>query len=121
MISHKWRWVLISGFFIACSTLSTVLAWNGSRISLVSLGLTAAFLAVMCGVYGIGWRSSLDGWERSTNNWGAAQHWGMKQDEILRDALKELSEYDDEAYQIHRGRSTTAGIEYLTTLAKESE
>lgn len=113
------RWHLITAFFVALIAFDAVLAWTGDKIALVTLAVIAAFLAVLSGYSGNGWARALDSWGRSTEGWAAAQKWGIKQDQILRDVFKELYEYDEEAVEIHNGRSATASLEYLRTFNDE--
>lgn len=112
-------WFIIPVIFITNTILQTALAWNGSKVPLVMLAVSTAFLACFLGYYSKSWHESLKGWGRSTQGWGAAQTWGMKQDTILRDVLRELYEYDEEAVEIHSGRSTNASLEYLKTFQEE--
>jgi hypothetical protein len=115
----KKKWLFLPIGFAALIVLYTALAWRGDKIGLVLLAVTALMLTVVMGVYGHGWRSALEGWGRSTSGWAAAQTWGMKQDTILRDVLSELYEYDEEAVEIHHGRSANASLEYLKTFNDE--
>lgn len=118
---HKGRWILISCLFLTCTAVWTALAWDGSNFPLLVLASLNVILSVLVGVYGVGWRSSIERWRRSTTCWQAAQNWGIKENEILADALRELAEYDQEAHEIHSGRATVAGLEYLTILGEEFE
>jgi hypothetical protein len=113
------KWILIPAFFAALIVFDTVVAWRGDKFGLIMLAVTSLILTVIMGIYGHGWRQALDGWGRSTTGWGAAQTWGIKQDQILKDVLKELWEYDEEAVEIHNGRSATASLEYLKTFNDE--
>ena len=109
------RWLFIPFLIIPLIVFDTILAWYGSQAALLMLAVTAAGLAVAFTLSGHGWREALNGWGRSTAGWAAAQSWGMKQDVILRDVLRELHEYDEEAAVIHQGRSMDAGLEYIHT------
>lgn len=115
----KWGWVIIPAVFIVNSILQAALAWRGSQFALIMLAVTSVLLALSAGFYARGWREALDGWKRSTDGWGAAQKWGMTQDAIMRDVLRELYEYDEEAVEIHSGRAQNAGIDYLMSFDDE--
>lgn len=97
----------------------TFVAWSGEKFGLIMLAVTSVFLAGFFAFSSYGWRKALDGWGRSTLGWGAAQSWGIRQDQILRDVLKELLDYDEEAVEIHYGRSAQSSREYLKTFNDE--
>lgn len=115
----KGRWVIISGLFLANIVLCSVLAWQGSQFAIFTLAVTSAFLAVMLGFYGMMVKRTLTDWGRTLTIADAAQQWGMKQNTILEEALKELHEHDEEAAFIHGGRSTEASLEYLRAFNDE--
>lgn len=110
----KRGWIVIPAVFIANTVMQTILAWDGNNFPLIMLAVSTVILCLAFIIFAKGWREALDGWGRSTTGWGAAQQWGMRQDSILRDALQELEEYDEEAVRIHGGRSTASNIEYLS-------
>lgn len=115
------KWIVIPCVFAGVIVLDTVLAWGGSKFALITLAVTSVMVCGFMAVHGYGWRQALDGWNRSTGGWAAAQKWGMHQDLILRDALKDLSEYDEEAAEIHSGRSINASLEYLRATFNEED
>jgi hypothetical protein len=117
----KWLPFLVAGIFVVNSIFLAWLAWGGSQFAVATLTGSIFVLSVIYVLYAVGWRNALEGWGRSTAGWAAAQTWGMKQDTILRDVLKELYEFDEEAVEIHSGRSTNASVEYLKTFAEEEE
>ena len=114
-----WVPFIIAGIFIVSAGFQTWLAWGGSHLAIGAMAVNILILSVIYTLYANGWRNSLEGWGRSTAGWAAAQTWGMKQDTILRDVLKELYEFDEEAVEIHSGRSTNASLEYLKTFRDE--
>ena len=113
-------WWIIPLVFATNIILQTWLAWDGEQFALLTLAVSSVMLAGFLAVYAKGWRDALEGWGRSTSGWGAAQDWGMKQDLILRDVLKELGEWDEEAAEIHGGRSMNASIDYIKTFGEDT-
>lgn len=114
-----WPLILLGVAFLGIITLNTALAWGGDNTALITLAVVSVMTTVATVGFGWGWRDALEGWGHSTEGWGAAQEWGIKQDMILRDALNELWQYDEEAVEIHNGRSATASLEYLKTFQDE--
>lgn len=113
------RWTITAAIFAVLSVLWTVLAWNGDNVALVGLGITCLILAGFVGMTGSGWGNALAGWKRSTEAWGATQEWGFKQDEILRETINNLREYDEEAAVIQFGRRIDNNADYMALLSEE--
>jgi hypothetical protein len=113
------NWIAIPVLLICLIVTDTVLAWGGSKFALITLAVTAALLVALYGYYLRLCRTTLDGWGETTAGWAAAQIWGMKTDSILREALTELAEFDEEAYVIYKGRASTATLEYLNVFLNE--
>lgn len=109
----KGRWILIAALFTGQAVLCSVLAWKGSQFAIVTLAVTTTFLAGMLAFYGVMLRGTLASWGRALALAEATQEWGMKQNTILEEALRELGEHDEEAAFIHGGRSTEASLEYM--------
>lgn len=111
----RYVWFIIAAVFLANTAFQTWLAWDGDHFPLITLAVTVVFFVALMTVYQRGWRESLEGWGRSTAGWGAAQEFAMKQDEIIRDAVRDLEEYDEEAAAIHSGRARNAALAYVKT------
>lgn len=120
-MNKNYRWKLSSVLFAALSVLWVALAWDGSHFALIALGVTAIILCGFVALTGTGWSTALDGWKRSTDNWSATQKWAFNQDEVLRDTLEELREYDEEAAVIHLGRRIDNNADYMALMHKEAE
>ena len=114
-----WPLFVLGFSFVAVIGLEAAIAWGGSQVGVITLAVMALMATAGMVGFGYGWRDALEGWSHSTESWGAAQDWGIKQDMILRDALNELWQYDEEAVEIHNGRSATASLEYLKTFQDE--
>lgn len=104
---------LLAPLVLGQITLCTALAWNGDNFALITLAVTAGVLGVLAYISGEGWTRALAGWDRSNAGWEATTEWAMLADEILRDALTELAEYDEEAATIHGGRAYNATVAYV--------
>lgn len=114
-----WPLLVLGVAFLGVIALNTALAWGGDNTALITLAVLSVMATVGMVGFGWGWRDALDNWGHTTEGWAAAQDWGIKQDMILRDVLNELWQYDEEAVEIHNGRSATASLEYLQFFKNE--
>lgn len=120
-MTRKWRSIWVTTLFLATIPLWIVLAWNGDHFSLIALGVTAAFLALMSGYLSYHWGETLDSWRSTLNRWDATTKYSLEQDRIMHDALADLADHDAEAAHIHTGRMHSAVTTYAENFGKESD
>jgi hypothetical protein len=120
-MSTQQRALLFPALFATLGILYTALAWNGDHIALLLLMANMLILAFFAGFYGKMVAEILPSWGESTEMWGASQEWGMQQSKILRDAITDLAEFNNEAAAIHTGRSVHANKAYLEAMHEKQE